>query len=256
MITSTRNPKIQWIRTLQSRSRARKDAQTFVIEGVRLCDEAQNAGWTPKEVLFVDGLNTRGVQIVDGFGAQGSEILQVTPQVMRAVSDTQTPQGIMAILPMRQVPIPEAANFFLILDGVGDPGNMGTILRTAYAAGVDGLLLPPGSVDPYSPKVVRSAMGAHFYLPLRRLPWDDMLPYLEGLASFMADSSQGIPYHQADFKQPLSLVIGSEARGPSPEARKLAGNRVHIPMPGEAESLNAAIATAVLLFEVVRQRGL
>jgi TrmH family RNA methyltransferase len=170
------------------------------------------------------------------------------------------------VLALRPLPLPPAPNFALILDGVRDPGNLGTILRTAAAAGVQVVLLPPGSTDPYAPKVVRSAMGAHFRLPVHSLDWDMLRSYLNppgpGLmpAVFLADAAGGQPYTQADLRRPLALVIGGEAAGAGAEMAALAQARLHIPMPGSAdtnqpvESLNAAVAAAILMFEVVRQR--
>jgi TrmH family RNA methyltransferase len=186
----------------------------------------------------------------------GAEVLSVAPHVMQTASDTQTPQGILAVLPIQRLPIPERANFVSILDGVRDPGNLGTILRTALAAGMDAVLLPPGTVDPFSPKVVRAGMGAHFKLPIHTLEWDEIRQIAKSLhlILYLADSSGGQPHHKSDFVSPLALIIGGEAEGAGVEAQGLAASRVHIPMPGEAESLNAAVAAAVLMFEVVRQR--
>ncbi len=183
-------------------------------------------------------------------------------QVLKAAGDTETPQGILAVLPIRSLPLPPAPDFTLILDEMRDPGNLGTILRTACAAGVQAVLLSPGSADLYAPKVVRSAMGAHFRLPVHALDWPAIHSYLtsEGsersLLRYLADSQKGQPYYQADFGSPLALIVGGEAEGAGREARELATGPVHIPMPGKAESLNAAAAAAVLLFEVVRQRKL
>jgi TrmH family RNA methyltransferase len=176
--------------------------------------------------------------------------------VLASVSDTQTPAGILAVLSRQDFPLPEKPDFIFILDGLRDPGNLGTILRTANAAGVQAVLLPPGAVDPFSPKVLRSAMGAHFHLPLHSLGWPAISAYCRqhGLAVYLADASRGQAHTQADLRLPLALILGGEAAGAGNEAAQLAGQRLHIPMPGQAESLNAAVAAAILLFEVVRQR--
>jgi TrmH family RNA methyltransferase len=175
---------------------------------------------------------------------------------MRAASDTQTPQGILVVLEPRDLRLPPHPDFLFIVDQVRDPGNLGTILRTAAAAGVDGVLLPPGTVDVYAPKVVRAAMGAHFRLPIRLLSWEEIGAQLESsdLRTYLADARKGVEYTQADFRSPLALIIGSEAEGAGAQAQSLAEERVFIPMPGGMESLNAAIAAGILLFEVVRQR--
>jgi TrmH family RNA methyltransferase len=255
MITSPRNPKIQSIRGLQTRSRVRKREAAFVVEGVRLAEEALNAGWMPRFVIYTEDLGARGDGVVNAFREQGVEVIPVTEQVMRSASDTQTPQGILAVLPLRNQPLPDPLAFVLVPDSVRDPGNLGTMLRTAQAAGVQAVFIPPGTVDPHSPKVVRAAMGAHFRLSITPLPWNEIQRHLAPLNTYLADSSQGQPYFQAKFHPPLALIIGGEAEGASTEAQEIAQTRVHIPMPGSAESLNAAIAAGILLFEVVHQRN-
>ena len=258
MITSIHNPKIQWIRKLQSQSRARRDERLLIAEGVRLCEEALAAGWSAQTVIYTADLSERGVALLNGFAAQGAALEQVSEQVMRSASDTQTPQGILAVLPQRNLPLPQSLELVFIPDGVRDPGNLGTMLRTAEAAGVSAVILPPGTVDVYAPKVVRAAMGAHFRLPIILLGWDDIGARIQsaGLRLLVATAGTGTPYTQADLSSPLALVIGSEAEGAGQAAHLLADELVQIPMPGQAESLNAAIAAAVLLFESVRQRKL
>jgi TrmH family RNA methyltransferase len=255
MLTSTKNPRIQHIRKLQSSARTRRKEGSFVAEGVRLVEEALTAGWRPELVLFTEEINDRGRQAIDRFRALGVEVLAVAPQVMRAASDTQTPQGILAMLPIPQWDFPATPTFLLIPDGVRDPGNLGTLLRTALAAGVEAVILPPGGADAFSPKVVRSGMGAHFKLPIISMEWEAIDSHLAGLNVFLADSAGGQPHFEARFEAPLALIIGGEAAGAGNQAAQLAIRRVHIPMTGETESLNAAIAGAILMFEVVRQRG-
>lgn len=256
MITSIHNTKIQWVRELQSKARQRRAAQAFVVEGVRLVEEALEAGWEAQLVLHSSDLPERGSAIVEQYGARGAPLEQVAPHVLAAASDTQTPQGILAVIGMRSLPLPGQLNFVFIPDGIRDPGNLGTMLRTAAAAGVQAVILPPGDVDPFAPKVVRSAMGAHFRLPIEIYAWETITALVEksALKVYLADAGGGEAYFSSDFRKPLALIVGGEAQGASPQAQRLAQARVHIPMPGGSESLNAAIASAILLFEVVRQR--
>jgi TrmH family RNA methyltransferase len=260
VITSTHNPKIQLVRKLQAHARARREESTFVVEGVRLAEDALQAGREAKLVFYTAELSARGQMVVQGFANQGASVEQVTPEVMKAISDTETPQGLLVALALSPLPLPPAPDFLLIPDGVRDPGNLGTLLRAAAAAGVQAVLLPPGSTDPYAPKVVRSAMGAHFRLPVHSLDWKAILTCLHPPLPtvqprvYLADASGGLPYTQTDFRLPLALIVGGEAAGAGNEAIELADARVHIPMPGGMESLNAAVAAAVLMFEVVRQR--
>jgi TrmH family RNA methyltransferase len=258
MITSTSNPKIKFVRALQAKPQTRREAQAFVCEGVRLVEEALSAGWPARLLLHTTELNERGQAVVDVYASQGVEVEQVAPHVMRAASETETPQGILVVLAMQVLPILAKPDFVLIADAVRDPGNLGTILRTAAAAGVNALLVSPGTVDPYAPKVLRSAMGAHFRLPLRVLSWQEIGDLLKdaGLRVYLAAAGQGEAYTRLDFCQPLALILGSEAEGAGSQAYTLGDAQVHIPMPGQSESLNVAAAAAVLMFEVVRQRGI
>ena len=259
MITSVHNPKVQAIRKLQTQAKARREGQAFVIEGVRLAEEALVTGWEAQLVLFTDQVDERGKIAVEGFSSRGVSVEQVSESVMKTISETETTQGILVLMGLHPLPIPTILDFVLILDGLRDPGNLGTVLRTAAAAGVQTVLLAPGCADAFAPKVLRAGMGAHFRLPIHQPGWDGISRILHGqgdkLRVFLADSSAGIPYTQADFHSPTALIIGGEAGGAGPESFALADERVHIPMPGGSESLNAAIAASILLFEVVRQRG-
>ena len=257
MITSKDNLRIKHVRALQADGKARREAGAFVVEGVRLVEEALASGWPTQWVIYTEGLDQRGQAVLTGFSQRGVPVEQVTPLVMRSASDTQTPQGLLAVLQAQSLPLPADLNFVFIPDGVRDPGNLGTMLRTAAAAGVQGVLLPPGSVDPFSPKVLRSAMGAQFRLPIHSLAWEDIRRIISqaGLKVYLAEVSDGEIYSRVDWRIPLALIIGSEAEGAGPDAQHLANKRVIIPMPGGGESLNAASAAAVLLFEVVRQRA-
>ncbi len=259
-ITSTRNPHIQAIRALQTRARARREQGAFVVEGVRLVEEALQSDWTPRLVIYEAGLGARGQAIVAQFAERKVAVAEVAPHVLLSASDTKTPQGLLAVLPIPEPVSPIEVGFALIVDSVRDPGNLGAILRTAAAAGVEVVFLAPGSVDPYAPKVVRAAMGAHFSLPLCIGSWEQIRAWLRredpqvAPQVLLAAARAGQPYTQMDFRGPTALIVGGEAEGTSTQARSLADVRVHIPMPGGAESLNVAIASAILLFEVVRQR--
>ncbi len=260
MITSLHNPRIQAVRKLQSQGKTRREQGAFIIEGVRLAEEALQRNWASHLVLYTDELDQRGKQVVGGFINRGVPAEEVSNSVMSSISETDTPQGLLAVLELSRLSLPPEPGFVLILDGLRDPGNLGAILRSAAAAGVEAVLLAQGCADAWSPKVVRAAMGAHFHLPIHSLTW----PAIESIVRrhekpmtvYLADVSGGLVYTQADFCKPLALIIGGEAAGAGSTAASLAEARVHIPMPGGSESLNAAIAASLLVFEVVRQRGL
>lgn len=258
LITSPHNPRITRIRALLEKHRQRAAEQAFVVEGVRLVEEALTCGWPAEQVLFSAQVSPRGREIVEQFARRGAEISEVTPEVMEALSDTETPQGLLAVLPARRLPLPEKLNFALIVDTLRDPGNLGTLLRSAAAAGVQAALLSPGTADAFAPKVLRAGMGAHFRLPIYPLPWEDIRKLCkdrpEPLRIFLAEADAGAACWDLDLRQPLALMVGGEAEGPSAEGQALADQPITIPMPGHSESLNAAIAASILLFEIVRQR--
>lgn len=254
MITSVSNTKIKWVRQLQAQRSARAGEELFVIEGVRLAEEAARAGAVPRLVLHTDDLDARGEAALTALAASGATVEAVSPVVMAAASDTRAPAGLLAVLPQPALPVPVPLTLALVLDGLSDPGNLGTVLRTSAAAGVEAVFLMPGTVDAFNPKVVRAAMGAHFQVPIIAAAWDDLPGHLAGLAVWRAEAGGGTPYDQVNWRRPSALLVGAEAAGPSHQARALAPQATVIPMPGRAESLNAALAAGVLLFEVVRQR--
>ncbi len=255
MITSTHNPKLKLIRALQGRAKERRDAGAFVAEGIRLVEEAYSTNWPFRFVLYDEVLNKRGSSLVENLKSRGVDCEEVSSSLIKSLSETKTPQGLLAVLNDSQLPISNSLNFVLIPDQIRDPGNLGTLLRTAAAAGVQAVLLPPETTDAFAPKVVRSGMGAHFRLPIHSMNWGEIEKMLQvaGLKVFIADMN-GKSCWETDLCQPIALVIGGEADGASESARKLASQNISIPMSGKIESLNAGVAGSVLMFEVVRQR--
>jgi RNA methyltransferase, TrmH family len=253
MITSNQNSRIKLVRAVQGRAKERRDAGAFLAEGVRLVEEALAANWLFQFVLYDEVMNERGRSLVENLKSHGVECEMVSTSVMKSLSETETPQGVLAILKEFLLPIPESLNFILIPDQIRDPGNLGTLLRTAAAAGVQAVFIPPETTDAFAPKVVRSGMGTHFHLPIHVLTWDEIKRHINGLQVYLADMN-GKSCWETNLRQPLALVIGGEADGASEQARKLSNQKITIPMPGQAESLNAGVAGSVLMFEVVRQR--
>ena len=256
MITSSQNAKIKLIRTLLGRAKERREAGAFVVEGVRLVEEAENGpfAWRFRFVLYDDSLSERGKLQVERLRSQGVDVEMVSEGLMKSVSETETPQGILAVVEHKELPLTTAPSFILIPDQIRDPGNLGTLLRTAAAAGVQTVLLPPETTDAFAPKVVRSGMGAHFRLPIHSMTWEQIRKQTKNLQVYLADMS-GKPCWETDLRQPLTLIVGGEAEGASDEARKIATEKISIPMAGNVESLNAGVAGSVLMFEVVRQRS-
>ena len=256
MITSSQNAKIKLVRALLGRAKERREANAFVVEGVRLVEEAIDSKWKVRFALYDEALNDRGRSQVESLTSRGIEGEMISESLMKSLSETETPQGILAVLEMNQFPIPNLPTFILIPDQIRDPGNLGTLLRSAAATGVQAVLLPPETTDAFAPKVLRSGMGAHFRLPIHSMTWKEIEQISKSANQqiYLADMN-GISCWETDLRQPLALVVGSEAEGASSEARKLANQWIGIPMTGKMESLNAGVAGSVLMFEVVRQRS-
>jgi len=257
MITSLKNDKVKYVRALQSRRRVRQRERRFVFEGVRLVEEAARAGVAPAYVFYTEavGSDERGGRLLETFRAASVPCYGVSDSAMVACSDTQTPQGILAVLPIPDLVRPNHPTFTLILDRVRDPGNLGAIMRTALAARVEQALLTPDTVDASNPKVVRAAMGAHLRLPVTVLRWDAITEAVTGCDVWLAAAGGETRYTAVDWTRPVALVVGGEASGAGKQAHALAQGQVSIPMAAEVESLNTAAAAAVILFEAARQRA-
>ena len=226
-----------------------------MIEGNRLLQEALGAGQKPQLVLHTAEWAARHSDLLQKLSLNKAQIELTADPVLASCSDVEAPQGVLAVMPYIEAWTSQEATITLILDRLSDPGNLGTILRTALAARVDRVVLTPGSVDVYNPKVVRAAMGAHFYLQVQEAELEGITTNLEGCELWVAEARQGLAYHQVDWREPVALAIGSEAHGLDTRIHALASGQVHIPIADHAESLNAATAAAVILFEIQRQRG-
>ncbi len=249
-ISSTSNVAVKQIRRLQSDRRARLREGLFVAEGERWLRDVIASGVTPQAIYVRDSAELRLTPLLSQFACP---ITTVTEAVMRAMSDVSTPPGVLLVMAKPTLPFPEHSTFLLVLDAVQTPGNLGTMLRTASAAGVEGVILAPGCVDPFNPKVVRGTMGALLRLPLLSAEWDTIATQLDGMDVLIASSESELIYADWDWEKRTAIVIGNEANGPSAAAWAL-GRGVQIPMANQTESLNAAMAAGILMFEGARQR--
>jgi TrmH family RNA methyltransferase len=255
VITSKSNPRIQLARALAGRAKDRREEHAFVAEGVRLVEEAIASRWPLRCVLYSSDLNDRGRRLLAHLKDRGGQVDEVDHRLLASLSDTETSQGIVALLEESPIPLPASADAVLILDAIRDPGNVGTLIRTAEAAGVQAVLLARETADAFAPKVVRAGMGAHFRLPIQAMEWPEIRRFVaaQHMAAYLADM-QGRSCWEVDLRKPMALIVGGEAEGASAEARSLAQESISIPMRGAVESLNAAVAGSVLLFEMLRQR--
>jgi TrmH family RNA methyltransferase len=253
MITSLTNDKVKFVRSLAERKHRVKERR-FAIEGARLIDDALAANLQPDWIFCAERLPARAQETLRRLKKRGVEIITVSDAVLKACGDTETPQGLIAVLPFPRLPIPSSPKMILIADTLRDPGNLGTLLRSAAASDVDAVLLPPETVDAYNPKVVRGAMGAHFRVPILEATWTEIAERVRGMAVYLAAADGELSYIAVDWTHPSALIVGGEASGASKDALRLVTKRISIPLSREVESLNAAVAASVILFEAKRQR--
>lgn len=274
-ITSPANPRISKLQDLHT-TRGRKKHGLFLMEGPHLLQALLDAQVFPQEVYFQPELlqhTEEGRRLLERL-LQAPELakrlIEVNERVIEALGDVQTSQGLVSVLPLdafspaalrtrRSTTVARPA--LLVLDNIADPGNMGTILRTALAADVEAVLLTSNCVDYYSPKVVRAAAGAHVALPVEtHVSWEAIRESIAfhcpaGPRVLLAEADSSHVYYEQDLAKPFVLIIGNEAHGPSPEAHALATLAITIPLANGVESLNAAMAAGIILYEAVRQRG-
>ena len=258
--------KKKFIKELLQKPKVRRESGLYVVDGPKMCGELP-----PEEAeeIFVtqDFLSSKYAESCEGIlRSRGYEI--VTEQEMRQMSDTVTPQGILALARQKRVrglrellelPGKEREPLLVILETLQDPGNLGTIVRTGEGAGVTGIFLSRDCVDLYNPKTIRSTMGSVYRVPF--MVSEDLRETLaqcrrRGIVSFAAHLSGTSDYDRRDYRGPSAFLIGNEAAGLSEELSEAADARVKIPMKGSVESLNAAVAASVFLYEAARQRRL
>lgn len=272
-ITSLANPHVAQIRDLHT-TRGRKKSGLLLMEGPHLLEALLATEMFPREIYYQpeqlqrtpEGRALLGRLLHPPSSWPGVALFEVSERVAEALSDAQTSQGVFCVVstqlfqPERLLARCPPTNrpALLILDDLADPGNLGTILRTALAADVREVLLTQRCVDCSSPKVIRAAAGAHVALPIwPDLSWDTIAErvasHCEAGRIFRAEAASAQPYYAENLLQPFALIIGNEAHGPSQEARALAQRSISIPLANQVESLNAAMAAGILLFESVRQ---
>ncbi len=259
MISSTSNAQIKNLIHLQKKAKTREEQGAFVIEGIKMYEESRDGGYLIKAYISESLYAEKRLMGNRFFADYPYEVVQ--DSVLKEVSETLTPQGIMAIVKKPEYDlnsiITEKDVNLILLEDIRDPGNLGTIVRTAEGAGVTGIILSKSSVDMYNPKVIRSTMGAIYRMPfvyaddfaevLRRIKKNNIKIYAAHLAAASV-------YDEENYQGKCAIMIGNEANGLSDEAVALSDSCIKIPMTGRVESLNAAIAAAILMYEVYRQK--
>lgn len=247
-ITSAQNPRIAALRALRQ-TKARAETGLFLAEGRKLCREAFE--WAQVETLLVE---KERLDEFSALTARAGDVLVVPARIMEAVCETKTPQGVAASVRIpAPLELPRADGLLLALDGVQDPGNVGTMLRTAEAAGFSGALLSPACADVYAPKTVRATVGSVYRMPVWRGALGEALGALKERGFAVVSTELGGEDFFAALprlKAPLVLVIGSEGNGVTREISALSSHRLALPMAGHVESMNAAVAAGILMYSI------
>ena len=253
-LSSVSNPIVKAAAELKQK-KYRTEQQAFLVEGMRSVEEAVNCGIV-KQLFVLKGTKTasaRQAAIIAAAAAGGGECL-------KKIADTETPQALTAVVAKQSAALEElaaAGGIVLVLDRIGDPGNLGTMIRTADAAGISGVVLLAGCTDIFAPKAVRSTMGSLLHIPVAEgiceadfISWARKNGY--EIAVTCLENADSL--YQTDLQGPVAVVVGSEAEGVSDGLLEAAVKKVFIPMEGQAESLNAAVAAGIVMFECLRQR--
>ncbi len=261
-ITSGQNPMVREVRSLKN-PKGRQETGLFFVEGTRIFEEAVNSDLEIEYVVISEKFSeTPGYENALSLIKDGCKVYGVTDKLFDEMSDTETPQGILAVLRLRRPSVDEINDrngLYIFLDEIRDPGNMGTIIRTADAAGFTGVIVSKGCTDVYNPKVLRSTMGSIFHIPVYFCGTDETADGLRHLRQIgikiLASHLEGsLSIFDTDLTKGTVIIIGSEAAGIGEASKNEADVLVSIPMEGRAESLNASVAAGIMMFEAVRQR--
>ncbi|SCY80262.1 RNA methyltransferase, TrmH family [Alkaliphilus peptidifermentans DSM 18978] len=261
VITSEQNPIIKHIKGLKLKKNRIK-YNSYLVEGVRIIDEAIRHQAQMERVVFCSSLvNVEGGRKLLMQAQKKYTVNEITPELMKKLSDTENPQGIIAVAQNQNNSL-EAINInhqatIVILDRIQDPGNLGTIIRTAEAAGTDGIILTKGSVDPYNSKTIRGTMGALFHIPV--IICNDNDEWIEFIKKykfklFASHLETNQSYDDIEYPEKTAIIIGNEANGIDEKLLKIADEAIKIPIYGKIESLNASVAAGLLMYKAVEKR--
>ena len=255
VITSKDNEIVKHIRKLRDK-KWRDETGEFLIEGAKMIEEAVREKAKIKMIIVCEELNQNPIPKDVLYKVAKEKIIYVNDKVFKILTDVNTPQGILAVIEKNiEKEIDFSKDLFLILDNIQDPGNMGTILRTADSVNLKQIIVPKGNADCYNPKVVRSTMGAIFRVNVIEV--DDLKSAIKEMKKhkiqiLATDLETDISIYDVDYKK-SAIVIGNEGNGVSKEILEFADKRIKIPMPGKTESLNAAVATGIILYQAIRK---
>ncbi|MEW9500627.1 TrmH family RNA methyltransferase [Jeotgalibacillus marinus] len=246
-LQSLQNPHVKEWKKLSTK-KGRDQSGLFLVEGFHLVEEALKSPESVQEMIVREG-----VELPQHFYVDSIELTTITDEISQAIAETEHTQGIFAVCKQEKQEFADLhANRILMIDSVQDPGNVGTMIRTADAVGVDAVILGKGSADPYNAKVLRAAQGSHFHLPIIKLNLQDVIDEMKqrGIAVYGTALEGGNPYREISSGEPFALIMGNEGAGVKEEWLNQTDQNLYVPIFGESESLNVAVATGVLLYHL------
>ncbi|MCP5395875.1 MAG: RNA methyltransferase [Sphingomonadaceae bacterium] len=257
-ITGFSNPTVKYLRSLRDKKH-RKREKRFLAEGLRLLTDARECGHVPETLVMATGRDPHPLldELESAVEAAGGEIIETTPDILAKITGKDNPQAVAGVFAEFDTSLTaldrSRSGIWLVAQALRDPGNLGTMLRTGDAVGAGGLILIDDCADPFSVEAVRASMGAIFTQQVAQARWEDFLPWLrEGAGQLVAASLRdAVPYRGAPYTAPCFVLVGNESRGLPEDYEMACDLRVTMPMRGRADSLNAAVAGAVLAYEVL-----
>ncbi|MFN4019628.1 MAG: TrmH family RNA methyltransferase [Erythrobacter sp.] len=256
-ITGFSNPTVKYLRSLRDKKH-RKHARQFLVEGLRLLEDARASGRVPRTLVMAEGReHPLLAQLEAAVTAAGGEVIATTTDILSKITGKQNAQSVAGVFDEWETALGRldrnAGPIWLVAQALRDPGNLGTMLRTCDAVGAGGLILIDDCADPFSAEAVRASMGAVFTVGLAQARWEEFLPWLRAGAGQLVAASlrDAVPYRGAPYQAPCFILIGNESQGLPAAYEAACDLRVTMPMKGRADSLNAAVAGAVLAYEVL-----
>lgn len=256
-ISGFSNPTVKYLRSLRDKKHRKRSGQ-FLVEGLRLLEDARSSGRLPQTLVMAEGREHALLARLEAdVVAAGGEVVTTTPDILSKITGKDNAQIVAGVFDGWDTSLAklerESAPIWLVAQALRDPGNLGTMLRTGDAVGAGGLILIDDCADPFSAEAVRASMGAVFTVPVAQARWEEFLPWLRaGLGQLVAASLRdAVPYRGADYQAPCFIIVGNESQGLPEEYESACDLRVTMPMRGRADSLNAAVAAAVLAYEVL-----
>ncbi len=259
-ISGFSNPTVKYLRSLRDKKHRKRSGQ-FLVEGLRLLEDARSSGRLPQTLVMAEGRDSHDLlaRLEADVIAAGGEVITTTPDILSKITGKDNAQSVTGVFDEWDTSLTaldrSAAPIWLVAQALRDPGNLGTMLRTGDAVGAGGLILIDDCADPFSAEAVRASMGAVFTVPLAQARWDEFLPWLRGGAGQLVAASlrDAVPYRGTDYAAPCFILVGNESQGLPGDYEAACDLRVTMPMRGRADSLNAAVAAAVLAYEVLAE---